>query len=120
MKLGNRLEWMSENLRAPGYREDFGRFVLHLPTRTSDWRRSAGLHPCTRTSSRTRHSILLARHPVRDEIGRIKVPVFSVGGWYDNFVESDLAAYAALRQRSSVNRILIGPWPHNMSVPFEG
>ena len=36
MKLGNRLEWMSENLRAPGYHQDFSKFVLHLPLRTAD------------------------------------------------------------------------------------
>ena len=54
----------------------------------------------------------------REQLDKIKVPVFSVGGWYDNFVESDLEAYAALRKNSSVNRILIGPWPHNMSIKF--
>ena len=37
MKLGNRLLWMSLNLRAPGYNPpEFERFVLHLPLRTSD------------------------------------------------------------------------------------
>ena len=121
MKLGNRLEWMSENLREPGYREDFGRFVLHLPTRTSDLAALGWTSPLYQN---------IIAHPtfdgfwravsVREQIGRIKVPVFSVGGWYDNFVESDLEAYAALRRTSGVNRILIGPWPHNMSLPFTG
>jgi len=36
MKLGNRLEWMSENLKVPGYQPDFSKFVLHLPLRTAD------------------------------------------------------------------------------------
>jgi len=37
MKLGNRLLWMSLNLRAPGFKPpEFDRFVLHLPLRTSD------------------------------------------------------------------------------------
>ena len=36
LKLGNRLEWMAENLRAPGYHQDFGQFVLHLPVRSAD------------------------------------------------------------------------------------
>ena len=44
--------------------------------------------------------------------------MFTVGGWYDNYVESDLEAYAALRRRTSLNHILIGPWPHNMSYQF--
>jgi putative CocE/NonD family hydrolase len=34
-------------------------------------------------------------------------------------VESDLEAFMALSKNSSVNRILIGPWPHNMSYKFE-
>ena len=37
MKLGNRLLWMSLNLRARAYKPpEFERFVLHLPLRTSD------------------------------------------------------------------------------------
>ena len=61
--------------------------------------------------------MLLARHQYAEQLDKIHVPVFSVGGWYDNFVESDLEAYAALRKEVGVNRILIGPWPHNMSLP---
>ena len=36
MKLGQRLLWMSENLRAPRFHPDFSKFVLHLPLRTAD------------------------------------------------------------------------------------
>src|SRR6266702_8615766 len=36
LKLGHRLEWMSENQKAPGYHPDFGKYTLHLPLRTSD------------------------------------------------------------------------------------
>ncbi|MBI1790330.1 MAG: CocE/NonD family hydrolase [Acidobacteria bacterium] len=54
----------------------------------------------------------------RGQIRKIKVPVLSFGGWYDNFVQSDLEAYAALRAQSNLHRIVIGPWPHNMSIPF--
>src|SRR5438309_333455 len=35
-KLGHRLEWMAENMRASGYVQDFSKYVLHLPLRTSD------------------------------------------------------------------------------------
>ena len=55
----------------------------------------------------------------REQLDKVRVPVFSVGGWYDNFVQSDLEAFAALRKRSGVNRVLVGPWAHNMSAPFE-
>jgi putative CocE/NonD family hydrolase len=48
------------------------------------------------------------------------VPVFSVAGWYDNFAQSDLEAFAELSKRSLVHRIIVGPWPHSMSIPFPG
>lgn len=121
MKLGNRLEWLSENLRAPGYHQDFGKFVLHLPTRSSDLAALGWTSPLY-------HEIIA--HPsfdsfwrnisTREHLDQMKAPVFSVGGWYDNFVQSDLAAYGALRRKTGLNRILIGPWAHNMSTPFEG
>ncbi len=121
MKLGNRLLWMSENMKAPGYRPDFARYVLHLPLRTAD---------IAATGWSTRMYRDAAAHPtfdsfwraisVKEQLAKIKVPVFAVGGWYDNFVESDLEAYAALHKTSGLNRVLIGPWPHNMSSPFPG
>jgi hypothetical protein len=120
MKLGHRLLWLRENLRAPGYKPpEFDRFVLHLPLRTAD-RAATG-----QTLSIWQHSV---DHPaddafwqsvsVRDQIQRVHVPVLSFGGWYDNFVQSDLEAYSALSARSASNRIVIGPWPHNMSIKF--
>ncbi|MDR3703565.1 MAG: CocE/NonD family hydrolase [Candidatus Sulfopaludibacter sp.] len=121
MKLGQRLEWMAENMKAPGYHPDFSHFILHLPLRTSDvaatgWSsemyREVMAHPAFDSFWR--------KVSVKEQLARIHVPVFAVGGWYDNYVESDLEAYAALRKSSGLNRILIGPWPHNMSVPFEG
>ena len=119
MKLGHRLGWMSENLKAPGYRPDFSKFVLHLPLRTSDvaaigWPsqmyRDVLAHP-------TFDSFWRALS-VKERLDKIKVPVFAVGGWYDNYVESDLAAFAALHKTSGLNRVLVGPWAHNMSYQF--
>ena len=88
MKLGNRLEWMSENLQRPGYQPDFSQFVLHLPLRTADVAATgrvsehvpggAGL---IRRSTRSG-----ARISTREQLGQVRVPVFAVGGWYDNFV----------------------------------
>jgi uncharacterized protein len=120
MKLGNRLEWMAENLRAPGYHMDFARFVLHLPVRSADVAALGWTSPMYRD---------VADHPsfdrfwraisIKEQIGKIRIPVFSVGGWYDNFVQSDLEAYAAMHRNSGLSRILVGPWPHNMSYRFE-
>ncbi len=119
MKLGGRLEWMAENLRAPGFVPDFARFVLHLPIGTADvaatgWTsamfREAAAHPTFDAYWRAIST--------REQLQKVRVPVLAVGGWYDNFSESDLDAYAALRKSNGLNRILIGPWPHNMSYRF--
>jgi len=121
MKLGNRLEWMSENLKTPGYRPDFNRFVWHLPLRTAD------VAATGRVSSMFQQAVA---HPAfdgfwrsistREHLDKVHVPVFTVGGLYDNFVESDLEAFAALRKSSGLNHVVIGPWPHNMSAKFAG
>jgi putative CocE/NonD family hydrolase len=121
MKLGQRLLWMSENMRAPRFHPDFAKFVLHLPLRTAD------LAATGQTSAMFQEAVA---HPsydsfwksvsVRELLDKIRVPVFSVGGWFDNFVESDLEAYERLRKNSGVHRILIGPWPHNMAAKLDG
>ena len=121
MKLAQRLEWMAENMRAPGYHPDFSHFILHLPLHTSDvaatgWPsemyREVMAHPA--------FDSFWQKVSVKEQLAKIHVPVFAVGGWYDNYAESDLAAYSALHKISGLNRILIGPWPHNMSIPFAG
>jgi hypothetical protein len=138
MKLGHRLLWMSQNLTPPGTaKPKFAEYIYHLPLRTAD--RSA-----TRRTLEFFQNIL--NHPtydsfwknlsVRENIERVRVPVFAVGGWYDNYAESDLEAFALLHKlddrlgapradpradpRAGRHRIMIGPWAHNMSTPFPG
>jgi putative CocE/NonD family hydrolase len=120
LKLGHRLGWMAENLRAPGYHQDFSQFVLHLPVRSADLAALGWVSPMYQE---------VMEHPSFDafwraispmeQLDKVRVPVFAVGGWYDGSVQSDLEAFTALRKRSGVNRVLVGPWAHNMSVPFE-
>jgi putative CocE/NonD family hydrolase len=122
MKLGHRLLWLSENFRVPGFPQpDFNRYIWHVPLRTSD--RSA-------TGQTIDFYQTMLNHPAYDSfwksvsalehVDRIRVPVFSAGGWFDNFVESDLAMFQSLAKRSGFNRIMIGPWPHNMSMALPG
>lgn len=120
MKLGHRLLWIEENLRPPDFQAPlFSSFIRMLPTRRAD-------------EVVTGHSVWLwqaaANHPtydrfwknssVREHLPEIRVPVWSVGGWYDNYVESDLDAFATLSRLGRPARITIGPWPHVFTTPF--
>ncbi len=119
LKLGHRLEWLAENRKIPGYEPDFNRFIWHLPLRTADMAATG------RTDSEWKQAM---DHPAftefwrnvstREHLDEVHIPVFAVGGWYDNYVESDLDAYASIHKRTGLNHVLIGPWPHNMSYKF--
>jgi len=121
LKLGHRLEWMAENLRVPGYHPDFNRFVWHLPLRTADvWATGQVSEAYQEAMRHPAYDSFWRAISTREHLGQIRIPVFAVGGWYDNYVQSDLDAFVALRKTSGLNHILIGPWPHNMSYKFEG
>ncbi len=121
MKLGHRLLWLQENMRDYDLPEaDFHRYIWTLPLRQAD------------AAAIGRRSQLFQQaldHPdydaywqamsVQRQLKNVTVPVFSVGGWYDNYVQSDLDAFTTLQKVNPANRILIGPWPHNFSR-FEG
>jgi uncharacterized protein len=121
MKLGNRLEWMSENFKTPNFAPDFRKFVFHLPLRTAD------VAATGRTTEMYQDAV---DHPafdafwraisIREQIQKVRAPVFAVGGWYDNYGQSDLEAFAALRKTNGLNHLTIGPWPHSMSYKFTG
>jgi putative CocE/NonD family hydrolase len=122
MKLGNRLLWMSDNMRAPGFRKPhFQAFTQALPLRSAD--RAA-------TGQTIRMFQNALEHPAyddfwksistREKLDSIRIPVLSVSGWYDNFVQSDLEAFSYLKKNRREASAVIGPWPHNMSIPFEG
>ncbi|MBS1876189.1 MAG: CocE/NonD family hydrolase [Acidobacteria bacterium] len=117
MKLGHRLLWISENLSPPGFvRPGLNQFMYYLPLRTADravsgetvdWYQASLNHP--------NYDDFWRSFSTRDKLDRIHVPVFIAGGWFDNYAESDLEAFAALRKLGRSVRILVGPWPHNFS-----
>jgi putative CocE/NonD family hydrolase len=121
MKLGNRLLWMSGNMRAQGFMPpDFNLFVKAVPVKDAD--RMATGHRVKMFQEAVEHPAFDSfwqKISTRERLADVKVPVFSVGGWYDNFVQSDLEAFSTLRGMGRMAHTLIGPWPHNMSIPIE-
>ena len=121
-KIGNRLSWMASNLRASDFRPDFAGYVRSLPLRLAD--------VATTGQVSKLYYLPVMEHPtydeywksrsVREHLRDIKIPVFSVGGWYDNFVEGDLESFSELRRAGKPAYSAIGPWPHNMSTAFDG
>ncbi|MGA2434379.1 MAG: CocE/NonD family hydrolase [Bryobacteraceae bacterium] len=121
-KLGQRLEWMAENVRIHGMmKPDFARFIWNVPLRTSDrvatgrvvdFYQQALNHPA--------YDAFWKDLSTRERLDRVRIPVLAAGGWYDNFAESDLEAFRILRSHGRANRLVIGPWPHNMSAEFPG
>jgi putative CocE/NonD family hydrolase len=120
MKIGHRLLWFAENMRAPRFvPPDFKTYVAALPVRAAD---------LAATGHRLDAWRIVADHPayddfwkatsVREHLKDIHIPVYSVGGWYDNFVESDLDAFSIHHKHSPDDRIMIGPWAHVFSATF--
>ena len=122
MKIGHRLLWLAENMRANGYvPPDFKSYVSTLPVRR------AGAAATGRSVDVWNIAI---NHPsydqfwksvsVREHLKDVHVPVYAVGGWFDNYVESDLDAFSILSKHNHSDRIMIGPWPHVFSATFPG
>ena len=120
MKWGHRLLWVSENLKEPGYvAPDFAQYIWTLPPRRAEkvvtGSRDSLLQPAFNHPS---YDAFWKNISTREKLKNCKVPVFSVAGWYDNYVESDLDAFRQMRKYTGLSRIMIGPWPHNMSTPI--
>ncbi len=122
VKLGHRLLWVEENLKLPNYEPpDFQKYVRTLPLRRTDVVVTGHQVPLLqKVLDHPDYDAFWQSISVKKQLKNIKIPVFSVGGWYDNYVESDLDAYNTLRKTSSVDRILIGPWPHNVNTVIPG
>jgi predicted acyl esterase len=120
MKLGHRLLWVSDNLRASGYVPPaFGDFIWSLPERNADAAATGHTVPLWQIASdHPTYDKFWKEVSVREHLKDIHVPVYSVGGWYDNYVESDLDAFTLLHKSNPEDRIMIGPWPHTFNTPF--
>jgi putative CocE/NonD family hydrolase len=121
-KIGHRMLWIAENLTLPRYaRPPFEEYVEHLPLRMMDrYTTGQSISFYQESLNHPFYDGYWRARSTRERLSEVNTPAFIVGGWYDNYVESDLATFVALRKRSGAHRILIGPWPHNMSAEFPG
>jgi uncharacterized protein len=114
-KLGHRLMWIQENLRLPYFRApQFGSFIYHLPLRSAD--RLVSGRPIDFYQDALNHPSyddFWLRLSTRANLERITVPVFAAGGWFDNYAQSDLEVWAAMRRMGKEAHVMIGPWAHN-------
>lgn len=54
--------------------------------------------------------------PGPEEIDKGAVPVLSIGGWFDIFLDGTLAGHVAAARRSASSRLVIGPWAHGANT----
>jgi len=120
LKLGHRLLWLSENLTPRGIeRPAFDSYIRHVPLLTADvaattlsldvWRGALG-HPS--------YDKYWNKFSIRRQLNKVKIPVSSIGGWFDNYAESDLDAFVQLRARGIPVETWIGPWAHSFVTRF--
>lgn len=114
LQLAHRLVWLSENLTPPGEpRPPYASYIRHLPLTNADiaatteklqlWRAPLA-HP-----SYDRFWLALS---IRSQLAEVTAAVSSVGGWFDNYSESDLDAFSHLAERGLPVETWIGPWTH--------
>lgn len=116
-KVAHRNLWIAQNFRMPGRPvPSLEKLVEVVPLRSQD-KFGTG-----RTLSFFQEAM---DHPLYDDywkamstrrnIDQIQTPALIVSGWFDNYCESDVDMYAALRSLNRPARLVIGPWGHNLS-----
>lgn len=120
LQLGHRLLWLAENLTPPNHvRPLFSSYIDHLPLRSADIAASGIVLPAWRTAlSHPSYDSFWKRKSVRDQLLRVNIPVLSLGGWFDDYAESDLDAFSRLAKRHNTVETWIGPWAHNPGLTF--
>lgn len=120
MKLGHRLLWLSENLK-PAARLPVppGAYLEHLPLRTSDLAATGNSLALWRLSlDHPSYDSFWKSQSIRERIKQIHAAVLSLGGWFDNYAESDLDGFSRLAQQHKTVETWIGPWAHDPGLKF--
>lgn len=121
-RLAHRLRWIAENFK-PANRPvvDFQKMVTFLPLgkadrlatgRTLDFYQEAMAHPSYDGYWQSMSTLQRA--------GAVKAAALIEGGWFDPFVQSDIAMWQALRARGHPARLILGPWGHNLNPSMPG
>lgn len=120
MKLGHRLFWVAENFHPPGSPEaPLNSYIDHLPLRTADSKAAGRPLPLWQEAlNHPAYDSYWEQRSIRGKIDRVRVPVFSMGGWFDNYAESDLDAFKRLADLDRDVETWIGPWGHNFAERF--
>src|ERR1035438_9887140 len=107
-------------MRASGYDPpDFRKYIWTLPARNADALATGRVIPLWQEAAdHPAYDSFWKATSVREHLKDIHVPVYSVGGGYDNYVEGDLDAFSIRSKSNHEDRIMIGPWPHTFTAPF--
>jgi predicted acyl esterase len=120
LKLGHRLLWVAQNFHPPSQLPPlFSSYIYGLPIRTADvpatgravpiWR-DALLHPT--------YDAYWDSVSIRENLKRVTVPVLNMGGWFDNYGESEIDAFSRLARQGTPVETWMGPWAHDPGLRF--
>jgi uncharacterized protein len=120
LKIGHRLLWIAENFTPRGQLPPlFSSYIRHLPLRTADVAALGTPSPLWRTAlDHPSYDAYWKSCSIRERLNRVKIPVLSFGGWFDNYVESDLDAFSRLASQGRSIETWVGPWAHNAGLMF--
>ncbi len=120
LQVGHRLLWLAENLTPPSHVKPlFQSYISHLPLQTADVLATGEVLPAWRTAlAHPSYDNYWKNLSIREKISRVTVPVLSFGGWFDEYVESDLHAFSQLSKQHEMVETWIGPWSHNPGWKF--
>ncbi len=120
LQIGHRLLWLAQNLTPPSHvRPLFESYIAHLPLRTADVLAAGTPLSSWRTAlSHPSYDQFWKTLSIREKLSRVKIPVLSLGGWFDEYAESDLDAFSRLAKRAQPVETWIGPWSHDPGHRF--
>ena len=120
IKLGHRLLWLAENLTPPSATTaPPSAYLDHLPLRSADVAATGVVVPLWRQAlDHPSYDAYWKAQSIREQTKQITAAVLSMGGWFDNYAESDLDAFARLAAAHKQVETWIGPWGHNYGLKF--